>query len=104
MLWATVWILLAVGTLVGAFYLGRDVLRRGRRLLETLDEAGSVLEELDAKVTELDATRAAAEPYASDKASALARLAELREVREDRAVARRLRREATIASWRELTR
>ena len=104
MLWAVVWILLGVGTLVGAFFLGRDLLRRGGRLLEALEEAGSVLEALDAKVSELDAARAEAEPYAPDKESALARLAELREVREDRATARRLRREATIESWRALTR
>lgn len=104
MLWGTVWTLLVVGTLVGAFYLGRDVLRRGGRLLAALEEAGLVLEELDAKVTELDATRAAAEPYATDKASALARLAELRAIREDRAEVRHARRQATILSWRELTR
>lgn len=104
MLWAAVWITLGVGTLVGAFFLGRDLFRRGSRLLAALEEAGSVLEDLDAKVTELDASRAAAEPYASDKASAQARLAELREIRENRAAARQARREATIASWRELTR
>ena len=104
MLWAAVWTVLGVGTLVGAFFLGRDVLRRGGRLLAALEEAGVVLERLDAKVTELDAARVDAAPYANDRASALARLAELREIRENRAAARRTRREATIDSWRQLTR
>ena len=104
MLWALVWTTLVVGSLVGAFFLVRDVLRRSGRLVRALEEAGVVLERLDAKIAELDTARTEAEPYASDRASALARLAELRAVREDRAAARRARRAATIASWRELTR
>lgn len=104
MLWATVWIVLGVGTLVGAFFLGRDVLRRGARLMAALEEAAGALELLDAKVTELEALQVEAEPYAPDEAAARARLEELRTVREERAAARQARRAATIASWRALTR
>ena len=104
MLWAVVWTVLGVGTLVGAFFLGRDVLRRGMRLVRALEEAAGVLETLDARVTELEALTAEVEPYAADEPAARARLAELREVREERAEARRARRAATIESWRALTR
>lgn len=104
MLWAVVWTLLGVGTLVGAFFLGRDVLRRGTRLMTALEEAGSALALLDEKVTELESLHVEPEPYAPDEPAARARLAELRTVREERAAARRERRAATIAAWQELTR
>lgn len=104
MLWATVWTVLVVGTLVGAFYLGRDVLRRGARTMEALDEAARVVEQLESKVAELDAVRAQPEPFAPDVETARARREELRELREERARRRHEKHLTTIESWRRLTR
>ncbi len=104
MLWGVVWVVLAAGTLVGAFFLGRDLLRRGGRLMVALEEAGDVVAALEAKVAELDAQRQEPEPYAPDAAAARARREELRAVREDRARRRQERHLATLESWRQLTR
>ena len=104
MLWATVWTVLVVGTLVGAFFLGRDLLRRGGRLLAALEEASEAVATLESKVAELDALRTEPEPYAPDPATARARRAELGELKAARARARHEKRLATIESWRQLTR
>jgi len=103
-LWATVWTVLVVATLVGAFYLGRDVLRRGGRLMTALGEASEVVETLEARVAELDALRPEPDPFAPDAATARARREELRSRRADRARRRHEKHLATIESWRGLTR
>lgn len=103
MTWFLVWTALVVGTLVGAFLLGRDLLRRGKRLLGALEESDEVMARLDAKVAELEALRPEPEPWAPDPETARARRAELRERREARTRERRARHEATIETWRRLT-
>src|SRR5659263_373365 len=44
MLWFTVWSVLVVGTLVGAFFLGRSLYRAARDLLAELERVGHPLE------------------------------------------------------------
>jgi len=104
MVWVVVWVVLVAGTLTGAFFLGRDLLRRGGRVMAALEEANEVVATLEAKVAELDAQRPELEPYAPDVATARARREELRAVREDRVRRRQERHLATIESWRQLTR
>lgn len=104
MVWVIVWVVLVVGTGVGAFFLARDVLRRAGRTMSALDEASQVVATLETKVAELDAVRPPTEPYAPDEKSARARREELRAVREERRRLRQERHATTIASWRELTR
>ena len=48
MLWFSVWFVLVVGTLVGAFVLGRRLWRSARGLLRELENASALLERLDA--------------------------------------------------------
>lgn len=102
--WGGVWVVLGVGTLVGAFFLGRDVLRRGGRLMTALEEASAVVATLESKVAELDSLRTEPEPYAPDAATARRRREELRELGEERARRRHEKRLETIESWRRLTR
>ncbi|NLF05727.1 MAG: hypothetical protein GX593_12105 [Actinomycetales bacterium] len=104
MLWFSVWTVLVAGTLVGAFFLGRDVLRRGGRLMTALEEASGVVATLESKVAELDSLRTEPKPYAPDAATARKRREELRELGEERARKRHEKRLATIESWRQLTR
>lgn len=47
MLWFSVWFVLVVGTLLGAFLLGRRLWRSGRDLLHELEKASELLARLE---------------------------------------------------------
>lgn len=113
MIWWVVWLVLVLGTLVGAFFLGRDLWRRGRRLLAELERASQVLGELAEHASTLAeqaqeaerAARAAREavllPEPSD---ARARWAELRADALVRRERRRARDRAIREGWKAYTR
>lgn len=106
MLWFTVWTLLVLGTLAGAFFLGRDLYRKGRRLLAELDRASQVF----AEVAERGEGRAATLPLTSpvpvdltDPEAARARRTLAAEGTSRRRAARQARHEAAYARWRSFT-
>ncbi|MGV8977485.1 MAG: hypothetical protein ACOH17_05525 [Cellulomonas sp.] len=107
MLWFAVWTTLVVGTLVGAFFLGRDLWRKVTALLSELGRAADALARLD------DATTQAAGPDGDastraqlfdDRAALRARMDELRSDRRERALRRAERHEVTFARWRAVSR
>jgi hypothetical protein len=57
-LWFTVWALLVVGTLVGAWFLGRRVYRSGKALAHELERAAEVLAQVSQRADELAAAAA----------------------------------------------
>lgn len=105
MLWFTVWTVLVVGTLVGAFLLGRDLWRKARALLVELERASEVMTRLADRAAEL-AERPPAHPVApvdlTDPSAARARLA--REATARRREARAARHAAVYARWRAFSR
>jgi hypothetical protein len=105
-LWFTVWTVLVVGMLVGAFWLGRDLWRKARALLAELGRASDVL----ARLGETAAGRAetAHEPVWAqlfgDRAPLRARVQELRRERGERAERGAERHLVTFARWRAYSR
>lgn len=105
MLWFSVWTVLVVATLVGAFFLGRRLWRSGLALARELGRAADVADQLAKRVDEL---RAAAEANRADTGPTLLadpgemydRYAELRVAAAGRRVARAYRRQATRRAWK----
>jgi hypothetical protein len=111
MLWFTVWTVLVLATLGGAFFLGRDLWRKGKALLAELEHAADLADVFAKRTEELTAAAEAAAQaddrtpdILSDRAPHRARLAALRAEREARREARRLRHERTVLGWRAYTR
>ena len=107
MLWFTVWTVLVLATLAGAFLLGRDLWRQGRALLAELERAGDVVGRLAERAEELQAA-AQAQPLThhvlTDPAVHRDRLDGLRAARAARRAQRELRHAATFSRWRAYTR
>lgn len=108
MLWFTVWTVLVVGSLVGAFFLLRSVYRSGRALVEEGGRAADVLGEAADRAAMLaDEAQAGWTPPVAvldDPAPARARRAAAAEVTARRRAARTARHEATYARWRAFSR
>ena len=106
MVWVVVWSVLVVGTLVGAFFLGRDLWRRFRALVAELREASEVLGQLAEQAQEAErAARAAREAaLLPDPDEARDRWAVLREQARERRDRRRERDRRTREGWRAYTR
>ena len=108
MLWFTVWTVLVLGTLVGAFFLLRHLWRSGKALLAELERAASVAERLAARAEELQeqmAERGSLQAVVlDDPAPARERRAALAPAREARAARRAARHEAAYARWRSFSR
>lgn len=106
MFWFTVWTLLVLVTLGGAFLLGRDLWRKGQALLAEVERAAGVAATFTERTDELTAAQAAPATHdlLTDRAEHRARLADLRATRADRREARRLRHERTVLGWRAYTR
>lgn len=111
MSWWLLWTVLVLATLTGAFFLGRDLWRKGRALVAELEHAAEVLGDLaettgrlaeEARAAE-HAALAAAEALPS-RESARAQWAANRERIEERKDARRARDEETRRRWRALSR
>lgn len=108
MLWFTVWSVLVLGTVVGAFFLLRHVYRSGKALLVAVGRAGELLDRLSDRVDELAEVVAAARPVAPvdlrDPAAARARRAAAAEATARRRARRDDRRAATYRRWRSFSR
>ncbi len=109
MQWIVLWSVLVVGTLVGAFFLGRSLWRRGKALLAELDRASQVMGELaeaSARLAEQAETAARAveptDPF--DAEEARRRWRAVGQERAARTERRAERHERTYARWRALTR
>lgn len=108
MLWFTVWTVLVVGTLVGAFFLLRKVYRSGRALVAELGGASDVLSEVADRAEQLaaaaDRAGALAPVNLIDPEPARARRAESALATARRRAARAARHEQTYRRWRALSR
>lgn len=107
MLWFAVWTVLVVGTLVGAFFLGRDLWHKGAALLSELGRAADALGRLGdatAQPAGADSWPPIRAQLFDDRAALRARLDELRGERRERAQRRAERHVATFARWRAYSR
>lgn len=113
MVWVVVWVVLVLGTLVGAFFLGRDLWRRARALVRELERASQVLGELAEHASALAeqaqeaerAARAAREAVLlPEPEQARARWAEVRAQARVRRERRHARDRAVRETWKAYTR
>lgn len=108
MLWFTVWTVLVLGTLVGAFFLLRHVWRAAKALMAELERAGDIAERLGTRAEELREemeARAALHPVElADPEPARARREALAPMRAARAARKSARHETTYARWRAFSR
>jgi len=104
MVWFTVWTLLVLGTLGCAFWLGRDLWRKGKALLAEVGRAGELAGTLADRADQAAAAPETTHALLTDRAVHRARLADLRAAREVRREVRRQRHERTILGWRRYTR
>lgn len=100
-MWAIVWAVLVVATLVGAALLGRRLWRSAVALGREVARAGEVAERFSDEVTRLEELAASQRPAAGtslgqDPAPLAARVDELRASRRARATARRDRHRETV--------
>lgn len=101
MLWFTVWSVLVVGALVGAFFLLRHVYRSGKALLVALEELSGVLERLETRAEALAGTigTVPAPVELEDAGPARERMAAARLIRAGRLARRAERHEAAYRRW-----
>ena len=107
MLWFTVWTVLVVGTLVGAFFLLRKVYRSGRALVSELGRASDVMADVAERAERLGAAAdhagAPAPVNLTDPGPARTRRAESAQATARRRAARAARHEQTHRRWRALS-
>lgn len=104
MLWFLVWTLLVLGTLAGAFLLGRRLWRSSVATGRELARAAEVLGELEATAARLEAAAQARPPVRAtvfaDRGPLQERVDALRAARAQRRAERARRHAATAAGWR----
>lgn len=108
MLWFIVWTLLVLGTLAGAFVLGRSLWRKvqelGAAAAEASDVLGRLADQADA-LADVAGQREPARAQLFDDTHVLReRLAELRREAAGRRTVRRLQHQETYARWRAYSR
>ena len=104
-MWFTIWSVLVVGTLVGAFFLGRDLWRKAKALARQLSQASLVMDRFAQRTDELSAALQANAPstaatVAADPEPLRERVHELRAGRAERRALRRTRNSLTWDRWR----
>ena len=107
MLWFTVWFLLVIGTLVGAFFVGRRLYRSGRALMVEMGGAAELAGDLAARVSEFEETdpQHPVRPVElADRAAARRHWAEAGAVRQARRARRRDSYRSTYEHWRAFSR
>lgn len=104
MLWFSVWTLLVVGTLVGAFFLFRRLYRSGKALVVELGRASDVLAEVAARAEQLEGLTVPAPVDLHDREAARTRRDLARVGTERRRAARAARHEAAYRRWRAFSR
>lgn len=107
--WVIVWPVLVVAALVGAFFLGRDLWRKGKRLASAAAAASMAAERLSVRADELAAEAREANPVppvalARDRGEILDDLAVARAARDRRLDARHARYRQVMAGWRDFWR
>jgi len=104
-LWFTVWSVLVVGTLVGAFFLGRSLYRVGRDLLAELERVTDALDRLTERSAALAAAATTPAPVdLMDPEPARARLAQARPETFRRRERRADRHAQTYRRWQSFVR
>ena len=106
-LWFTVWTVLVLATLAGAFWLGRDLWRKGKALLAELEHAGDLADRMADRADELTAAAQGARPrhaVLDDPDEHRARLDDLQARRAVRRAERDARHAVTHTRWRAYTR
>jgi len=104
-LWFTVWSVLVVGTLVGAFFLGRSLYRAARDLLAELERLTDALDTLAERSEALAASATTPAPVdLMDPEPVRARLVEARLARLRRRARKADRHAETYRSWQALSR
>lgn len=105
MLWFTVWSLLVIGTLVGAFFLVREVYRSAKALLAELERLTDVLDRIAERSEALVATATTPAPVdLLDPEPARARLAGARLATARRRARKSDRHEEVYRRWQAFTR
>lgn len=105
MLWFTVWSVLVVGTLLGAFLLGRSLYRAARDLLAELERVTDALDGLSERSEALAATATMPAPVdLMDPEPARARLAQARLATFRRRERRADRHARTYRRWQSFVR
>ena len=105
MLWFTVWSVLVVGTLVGAFFLGRSLYRAARDLLAELERMTDALDRLNERSDALAAAATTPAPIdLMDPEPARARRAQARLATFRRRARKADRHAETYRSWQALSR
>ncbi|WP_265521216.1 hypothetical protein [Oerskovia flava] len=104
-MWFWVWSLLVLGTLAGAFFLGRDLWRKAVALMREVSHAtallGQAAQTVQTRLQEAAAARPSTAPTLFDDPDDLrARLDEVRAERAGRRAQRRIRDEAVWERWR----
>ncbi|WP_425953655.1 hypothetical protein [Xylanimonas sp. McL0601] len=103
-MWWLLWGVLVLGTLVGAFFLGRDLWRKGVAFLRAAGEASERLAVASARIGDAVEQAQANAPDTGptlfdDPTTLYARVAAQRAARAGRAAARRERQWATARGW-----
>ncbi|GAA1409521.1 hypothetical protein [Oerskovia paurometabola] len=104
-MWFTIWSVLVVGTLVGAFFLGRDLWRKARAMFAQMSESALVMDRFAQRTDETTAALAASAPSTAptlfdDPVLLHERVEELRAQRAERRAGRRTRNKVTWDRWR----
>ncbi len=103
MIWVVVWVVLAVGTVVGGFFLVRHLVRSGKALMTEIERATEAVDRLERRAAELEETVAAANPVRpvalDDLPAARRQREEAAEVMAARAVRRDERRAEAFRRW-----
>jgi uncharacterized iron-regulated membrane protein len=107
--WVVVWPVLVVAALVGVFILGRDLWRKGKRLVAAAGAATHIPERLSAHADEMAAAAREANPVpqvalSRDRTDLLDDLATVRAARDRRLDARHARHRQVMAGWRDFWR
>ncbi|MBZ2195121.1 hypothetical protein [Occultella gossypii] len=106
MLWFSVWTVLVLATLVGAFLLGRRLWRSAKALMAQAGATSQVLGELSAKIAELEAAAGQARTFRPDLVATEDQRETWRSRRAENLATRRarvqVRRSRTLARWRSI--
>ncbi len=105
--WVIVWPVLVVAALVGAFFLGRDLWRRGRAVVRAAAAASDAAARLTEHADERAAAARRAHPVPPvallrDRDELAAEFRDAQDARDRRADARRARNQETMQRWRRV--
>ena len=106
MVWFSGWTVLVAGTLVGAFWLGRDLWRKAAALFAELGRSSEALGQLGGTTmpTGIDDAAVTGADFLDDRAVLRSRVTVLREERAERAAKRAEQHRMTVARWRAYSR